>query len=160
MRRSLLMTPSCTSTLSARGHCTERLDDVRRPALAHWRWLVAMGDRAARAGCFHRWRSLIVPDGVRRRKKVQDRNQSGKPPGFDERWVPWDRADAPNVWPGCGAPHRGAVPPAAAASGSWIRLSIPSVRSLSCCSTAGLMGLPAQLVAFLPARGPPEILLP
>ena len=38
----------------------------------------------------HRWRSLIVPDGVRRKKKAKARKQSGKPPGFDERWVPWE----------------------------------------------------------------------
>ncbi len=33
---------------------------------------------------------LIVPDGVRRKKKAKARKQSGKPPGFDERWVPWE----------------------------------------------------------------------
>ncbi len=38
----------------------------------------------------HRWRSLIVPDGVRRKKKAKARKQSGKPPGFDERPVPWE----------------------------------------------------------------------
>lgn len=37
-----------------------------------------------------RWRSLLVPDGVRRKKKATARKQSGKPPGFDERWVPWE----------------------------------------------------------------------
>ncbi|MDG1479711.1 MAG: hypothetical protein P8R54_08970, partial [Myxococcota bacterium] len=34
--------------------------------------------------------SLIVPDGVRRKKKAKARKQSGKLPGFDERWVPWE----------------------------------------------------------------------
>ncbi len=39
-------------------------------------------------------------------------------------------------------------------------ISIPSGHSLSGCSTAGLMGLAAQLVAFRLVRGPPERLLP
>ncbi len=37
-----------------------------------------------------KWRSLIVPDGVRRQKKARERKQSKMAPGYDERWIPWE----------------------------------------------------------------------
>jgi hypothetical protein len=91
-----------------------------------------------------------VPDGVRRKKKAQARKQSGKPPGFDERWVPWEdlmyRVFGRDVvsCPACG---------------SRIWLVDQVVDPFSAQLELAVMGQPAQLVSFCPARAPPESLL-
>ena len=97
-----------------------------------------------------RWRSLIVPDGVRRKKKAKARKQSGKPPGFDERWVPWEELM-----------HRvfGRDVVSCPACGSRIWLVDQVVAPLSAQLELAVMGMPVQLVSFCPARAPPECLL-
>jgi hypothetical protein len=99
----------------------------------------------------HRWRSLIVPDGVRRKKKAKTRKQSGKPPGFDERWVPWEELM-----------HRvfGRDVISCPACGSRIWLVDQVADPFSAQRELALLGQAVQLVAFRPARGPPECLLP
>ena len=105
--------------------------------------LIAGGASSFRMGCAGRRRLGAPP--------AKTRKQSGKPPGFDERWVPWEDL----IHRVCG---RDVV--SCPACGCRIWLVDQVVDPFSAQLELAVMGLPAQLVAFRPARGPPESLLP
>ncbi len=98
-------------------------------------------------------RAQAAPDA--RKKKAKARKQSSKPPGFDERWVPWEEL-MHRVF------GRDVVSCPACGSRIWLvaRAVGQIVDPLSARLELALLGHPVQLVSFCPARGPPESLLP